>query len=160
MSAVQLGDAVSLLFTTVLDQVRLGLVDEDEEVHETTDRAYWERQGTKATVAMADELLEVVKTLDPALDLKYNKFYIGLAKAGQPRNFVILRPKKGFLRFEPRLKSTPETQAFLESAELDVMDYDSRWGRYRIRLQPGDVEKYRKVLTEVVARTFAEWNTD
>src|SRR5690554_7765738 len=28
MSAVQLGDAVSLMFTTVLDQMRFGLVDE------------------------------------------------------------------------------------------------------------------------------------
>ena len=39
MSAVQLGDSVSLAFTTVLDQVRFGLVDEDEEVQEATDRA-------------------------------------------------------------------------------------------------------------------------
>src|SRR5262245_50042082 len=36
MNAVRVGDAVSLMFTTVLDQVRLGLVEEDEEVHETT----------------------------------------------------------------------------------------------------------------------------
>src|SRR3989441_3510735 len=54
MNAVQLGDVVSLVFTTVLDQLRLGLVDEDEEVHEATDRAYWEARGTKATVAMAE----------------------------------------------------------------------------------------------------------
>src|SRR3989449_10399802 len=37
MNAVQLGDAVSLAFTTVLDQVRFGLVGEDEECHEATD---------------------------------------------------------------------------------------------------------------------------
>jgi len=40
MRAVQLGNSVSLVFTTVLDQVRLGLVDEDEETHEATDRTY------------------------------------------------------------------------------------------------------------------------
>jgi len=40
------------------------------------------------------------------------------------------------------------------------MDYDSRWGRYRIRLQPGDVEKSKEVLAEVIARAFAENNTD
>jgi hypothetical protein len=73
---------------------------------------------------------------------------------------VIFRPKKGFLRFEPRLKSTPETKDFLASADLDVMDYDSRWGRYRIRLQPADVEKYRKVLAEVIARAYAESTKD
>jgi hypothetical protein len=94
------------------------------------------------------------------LALKYNKFCIGLAKDDQPNNFVIFRPKKGFLRFEPRLKNTPENQAFLDSAALDEMDYDNRWGRYRIRLQPGDVEKSKKNLADVIARAFAEDNED
>lgn len=160
MKALKAGNAVGLVFTTVVDQVALGLVDEDEEVQETTNRGYWEQRGSKKTVAMTDELLEIARTHDKGLELKYNKFYIGLAKGGSPSNFIIFRPKKGFMRFEPRLKSTPETQKFLESAELDVMDYDSRWGRYRIRLQPGDVEKYRTVLSDVVARAFAEGNKE
>ncbi|MEK6742422.1 MAG: hypothetical protein AABZ15_02370 [Nitrospirota bacterium] len=160
MKALKAGNSVGLVFTTVVDQMALGLVDEDEEVQETTDRTYWEQRGSKKTVAVADELLELVRTHDKALELKYNKFYIGLAKDGHPSNFVTFRPKKGFLRFEPRLKSTTETQEFLESAGLDVMDYDSRWGRYRIRLQPGDVEKYRKTLSDVIDRTFAESNKE
>jgi len=160
MKALKAGNSVGLVFTTVVDQMALGLVDEDEEVQEATDRTYWEQRGSKKTVAMADELLELARSHDKALELKYNKFYIGLAKDGQPSNFVIFRPKKGFLRFEPRLKSSPETQESLESAGLDVMDYDSRWGRYRIRLQPGDIEKNRKTLTEVIARTFAESNKE
>lgn len=69
MSALQLGNTVSLAFTTVLDQVRFGLVEEDEEVHEATDRTYWENRGSKATVAMADELFELVRTLNPHLEL-------------------------------------------------------------------------------------------
>jgi hypothetical protein len=160
MKALKAANNIGLVFTTVVDQMALGLVDEDEEVQETTDRAYWEHRGSKKTLAIADELLELARVLDKALELKYNKFYIGLAKAGQPSNFMIFRPKKGFLRFEPRLQSTPETQEFLESADLDVMDYDSRWGRYRLRLQPGDVEKCREVLAEVVSRAFAESNKD
>jgi len=152
MKALKTGNSVGLVFTTVVDQMALGLVDEDEEVQETTNRAYWEQRGSKKTLAIADQLLEIAR--------EHDKAYIGLAKAGQPSNFVIFRPKKGFLRFEPRLRSTTETQEFLESAELDVMDYDSRWGRYRIRLQPGDVDKYRKVLSEVVARAFAESNKE
>jgi hypothetical protein len=156
MKAIKNGNSVGLVFTTVVDQMALGLVDEDEEVQETTNRAYWEQRGSKKTLSIADQLLEIARQHDRSLDLKYNKFYIGLSKDGQPYNFMIFRPKKGFLRFEPKLKSTSETQEFLESVELDVMDYDSRWGRYRIRLQPGDVEKYNKVLSEIVARAFAE----
>ena len=154
--ALRSGDKVGLIFTKVVDQLVLGLIGEDEEVEETTDRSYWESRGSKKSVSIADQLLEMAKRHDPALELKYNKFYIGLAKNGQPSNFVIFRPKKGFTRFEPRLKSSPETQEHLESAGLDVMDYDRRWGRYRIRLQPGDIEKNRKVLEEVISQAFTE----
>jgi len=156
MSAVQLGDAVSLIFTTVLDQVRFGLVDEDEEVHEVTDRTYWENRGSKATVAMADELLEVVRTLNPHLELKYNKFYIGLAKDGQPNNFVIFRPQKNAIRVEPRLQKTEATEAAVEAAGLDVMDYDNKWGRYRIRLQTADVKKHADVLRQLLEACYKE----
>jgi hypothetical protein len=155
MRALRSGKQVGLVFTTVLDQRPLGLVDEDEEAQEPTDRSYWESRGSKKTVAMADQLLEIAKTHDPSLELKYNKFYIGLAKNGQPCNFVVFRPKKGFLRFEIRLKNSPETQERLESAGLDVMDYDGRWGYYRIRLQPADIDKHKEMLTQVIAEAYA-----
>ena len=156
MSAVRLGDTVSLAFTTVLDQLRLGLVDEDEEVHEVTDRTYWETRGTKATVAMADELLEILKALDPKLELKYNKFYIGLAKEGQPNNFVIFRPRKDAIRLEPRLQKTDAREQKIEAAGLDVMDYDNRSGRYRIRLGKGEVKKHAEVLRELFEAAYRD----
>ena len=115
MSALKNGEQVGLVFTTVLDHMPLGLIDEDEEVQETTDRAYWEQRGSKKTLALADQLLEITKAHDPKLELKYNKFYIGLAKNGQASNFVIFRPKKNFLCFEPRLVNSPEVQTRLEN---------------------------------------------
>lgn len=154
MNALKTGDQVGLVFTTVLDQVSLGLVDEDEEVHETTDRSYWEKRGSKKTVALADELLELVRKLDPTLELKYNKFYIGLARNGQPDNFVIFRPKKSWVSVEPRLKRSEETQERLETAGCDVMDYDERWSRYRIRLAPGDIAKHSDLLTELLKEAY------
>lgn len=149
MSAVQLSCTVSLLFTTVLDEARLGLVDEDEEVQEVTDRAYWEARGSKATVAMADEVLKLVSEFAPALELKYNKFYIGLASNGQPNNFVQFRPQKNALRVEVRLPQSQETEAMIEKTGLDVMDYDKRWGRYRLRLGKGEVSRFAEVLSEL-----------
>jgi len=155
MRALQSGGKVGLVFTTVVDLLSLGLVDEDEEGQEPTDRAYWEARGSKKTVAMADQLLAIAKAHDPTLELKYNKFYIGLARNGQPCNFVVFRPKKGFIRFEVRLRNSPETQERLESAGLDVMDYDNRWGYYRIRLQPGELDKYKLILSDVITEAYA-----
>ena len=156
MSAVQLGDSVSLAFTTVLDQVRFGLVDEDEEVQEATDRAYWENRRNKATVAMADELLEVVQTLNPRLELKYNKFYIGLATDGQPNNFVIFDPQKNAIRIAPRLQKTAAIEEAAEAAGLE-MEYNNRTGRYRIGLQKGDVKKHADVLRRLLEASYHEF---
>ena len=155
LSAFRLGDSVSLVCSTVLDEVRLGLVDEDEEVQASADRSYWEARASKQTLAMADEMLEVVQALDQDLELKYNKFYIGLAKSGQPNNFVIFRPKKDWLRLEVRLDRSDEMQAQLDNSGLDVMDYDSRWGRYRIRLAKGDTTKHKEFLAALMTKAYA-----
>ena len=154
MSAVQLSGTVSILFTTVLDETRLGLVDEDEELQEVTDRAYWEARGSKATVAMADEVLKLVAEFAPGLELKYNKFYIGLATNGQPNNFVQFRPQKNALRVEVRLPQSQETEAAIEASGLDVMDYDKRWGRYRLRLSKGEEVTYSEVLSALVKKAY------
>lgn len=156
MNAMQIDDSVALLFTTVLDEVRLGLVEEDEEVHESADRAYWEARATKATVAMADEMLEIVREFAPSLELKYNKFYIGLAQQGIPNNFVVFRPQKNVMRIEPRISRSDEVEKAFESAGLDIMEFDNRWGRYRLRLAKGDIKKHRETLRQVCQKAYLE----
>ncbi len=160
MNALKVKDDIGLTFTTVLDQTALGQAEEEEDIQETTDRAYWETRGSKKTLAMADQLLEMAHQCDPDLELKYNKFYIGFAKNGQPRNWVILKPQKGGLRFEPRLKNSTELQVRLETAGLDIMAYDSRWGRYRIRLQAEDIDKKREVLGSIIKEAFSSSTAD
>lgn len=155
MNALKMGEHIGLVFTTVLNRMPLGEMDEDEEIAETTDRAYWEELGSRKTMTLADQLLEIAKTHDRNLELKYNKFYIGLGKDGQPSNFLSFRPKKNFLRFEPKLIESAETQKRLEDAGLDVMEYDYRHGRYRIRLQPGDFEKHKSILSEIIGQAYA-----
>ena len=154
MSALRIGDQIALFFTKVLDELPLGLLDEEEEVQETADRAYWENRGTPTTVAMVDELLEIVHTLDEDFSIKYNKFYIGLAKDDRPNNFVIFRPQKSGLRFEPRLDRSEEIERRLGEAGLDLMEYTKRSDRYRIRLAKGDVKKHRELITELLRLAY------
>jgi hypothetical protein len=156
MSAYQFSEnEVSLIFTTVLDEANLGLVEEDEETKEVTDRNYWEtNKGTKQTVALADALLEIVKEFTHGLELKYNKYYIGLAKNGQPNNFAIFRAKKSSMLLEIRLKQSQEVQEKLNNAKLDTMDYDTKWGRYRIRVDKNDIAKNRDLLKELMMQSY------
>ena len=156
MNAVKIDDKIGLLFTKVIDQMPLGLLDEDEETQDVTDRAYWENKASKKTVEMADELLELAKAYNPLLELKYNKFYIGLSENGKPKNFIIFRPKKEFISIEPRLKESSEATERLENFGLNVMNYDNNWERYRVRLKLGEVEKYKEALAEVIKEAFEE----
>jgi hypothetical protein len=127
---------------------------EEEEEQEPTDRSYWEDRGTKATVAIADDLLKIIKSLDAAFELKYNRFYIGLAKAGQPNNFAVFRAKKNYLRLEIRLAQSEEVRQQLDKAGLDLMEYDARWERYRIRLTKPEVERNAELLKELLSKAY------
>ena len=118
------------------------------------DRSYWESRGTKETVALADEMLVLVKTFAPELELKYNKFYIGLAKDGQPHNFAIFKAKKNSFRVEVRVGSSPDIDQELEAAGIDVMDYDSKWKRYRLRLTKNDIKKHPDLLLKLLKMAY------
>lgn len=143
-----------LVFTRVLDELPLGL-EEHEEAQEVTDRAYWEeKRGTKATVRMADSLLELIHAFAPEYELKYNKFYIGLAKDGQANNFVAFRPQKGALRLEVKLPETDETSERIEGAGLTVLDYDRRWGQYRIKISPHDLKQHGEMLQNLMRDAY------
>ena len=132
----------------------LGMPGDDEEVQSVTDRPYWEEnRGTKETVGLADEMLELVKSFAPELELKYNKFYIGLAKDGQPNNFVIFYAKKNSFRAEIRLASSPDIDQQLETAGIEVMDY-TKFGRYRLRLTKNDIKKHSDLLLKLLKTSY------
>ena len=151
MKAYQLAEYVSLVFTTVLDYVPLGRIDDDEEIAEVTDRSYWEKRASKATLLLADQALTMLRDGDPSLTLKYNKFYIGLARDGRPDNFVILRPKKQWLTLEARLEQSDEVDSLLAEGGLDLADYDKNWGRYRLRLTADDLDKHDATIRKLIA---------
>jgi hypothetical protein len=159
LNAIQIGNQIALIFTIVLDH-RLGLAPEEEEEQEVTDRTYWEKRTSKTSVFIADEALRLLKTLDPELVLKYNKFYISLSKNNKPFNFVIFRPKKTSLGVEPKLKKAEEIEIMLDSAGLDILEYDARNQRYRIRLSKDEIQKHERLLKEILGRAYREFIGD
>jgi predicted transport protein len=154
LNAIKYADKVSLIFTTVLDQMVLGLADEEED-EEVVDRAYWERRATPATVSIADQLLELIHNFDSGFELKYNKFYIGLAKNGRPNNFVILKPKKKFSIIELRIRKSDDIEEKVGEAGMDLIDY-TKYGRYRIRLLKEDLKKNRDFIQDLLNQSYKE----
>jgi predicted transport protein len=159
MTALGVGDQVALVFHTVLDELTRGLEEEEEDAQEATDRAYWEARAARDTMAMADRLASLVRQFDPKLELKYNKFYIGLARDGAPDNFVSFKPQKSILRLEARLARSEDLDTQLEEAGLDVMPYSPRWRKYRIRLTKADLDKHEALIGTLVKRAYEERNS-
>lgn len=155
MQALRVGEHTTLVFTTVMNELMRGFVDQDEDAAAApTDRAYWEKRASKESLKLADSLLEVVKEFDPSLELKYNKFYIGLSRDGRPFNFVEFKPQKNLLKLEVALPQTEELDAIVDEAGFDAMDYDNNWNHYRLRLRKTDLSEKAETIKKLMKLAF------
>jgi len=91
-------------------------------------------------------------------ELKYNKFYIGLAKDGVAKNFISFKPKKAFLHFIFKTNENPELSSRIEDEGLDVI-YESRWKQYRVKLSGfDDYKKHEELIKECVEVAMEYFN--
>lgn len=151
MRALEVGDALTINAMTVLDLSTLGAEDEDDEAGQATDRSYWAGRGSSQSMALTDGMLLLVNEVAPGHELKYNKHYIGLSRSGVVDNFAAFRPRKEHTIAEFRIPRSEELTARIDESGIDRMEYDKRWGRYRIRLATGDLEKHRALLLDLLA---------
>ena len=151
MQALKVGENMTVVFTKVMDELERGLVDDDDEAAQAapTDRAYWEKRATTETVALADQMLNVLRELDPSLNLKYNKSYIGLEKDGQPFNFVTFNPKKKYLVFRLKLPRTDELDEKIDEAGFVTLPYNIHHDLYRLQVTKGDIQSKSEILKEL-----------
>jgi len=152
LNAIQVGDNLTLNATTVLNLMQIG-TEEDDEPGQATNRDYWISKGSPASISIADSLLLLINEVSSHVDLKYNKHYIGLARDGIADNFITFRARKDYVIAEFRLPRNEETTALLEDSDLDVLPYDTRWGRYRARLSAADISRQRDLLLELIRRS-------
>ena len=154
MQALRVGNALTLVFTTVVDELSRGVVDEDEDAEAApTDRSYWEERASASTIALTDELLNLAREIDPSLALTYNKFYIGMSKDGRPFNFCILRPRRQHIGLNIKLPQSQDVDEKIEASSLDALEYNARRG-YRLRLSPEDVRGKQEALKELMKLAY------
>jgi len=126
MTAFKVNDAIALTFVKVLDEMTLGLVDEDEPKAEPTTRESWETKASKKTLTDTDELLKLVREVQPKAALNYNIGYIGLEIDGASRNFVAFRPKRAHVIIEFKLPDQgEEMKGRIEEVGMRTVAYDS-----------------------------------
>lgn len=151
VQALRVAGRITLVFTRVLDELRRGLVDEDEEAEAApADRNYWESKATKQSLMAVDELMAIVKSIDASLEPKYNKPYIGIKKNVSAFNFISFRPKKNTINLELRIPQSDDIDTKIEQAGLETLDYNARWQQYRVRLALNDVKTKAQTLSELI----------
>lgn len=151
MQALKVGEHLTVSFTTVVDELTRGLVDEDEDAEAApADRSYWEGKATKETVALADELLGFARTFDAELELKYTKFYIGISRHRQAYNFATFRPRKNHLLLGLRLPENEELTQRIEATGIETQPYERRDGAYRLRLTKRDIAAHKGELQSLL----------
>lgn len=155
MQAFEVGGHVTLLFTTVLDEFSRGLVDDDEDdVSPPADRAYWEGRSSTSTVALAHQLLDLIRQVDDSIELNYVRAYIGLLKQERPFNFVRIHPRKKHLLLDVFLTQSQDWDDKIENANIDTLEY--RYGRYRLRINGGTLDSESEVLKELLESAYAQ----
>ena len=161
MTAVQAEGGISLLFTRVLDTVTPGLEDEDEEVNEPADRAYWDAKAPAAMVKLADRVHGICAGFSQNLELSYNRHYIGFRNEGRPCNFIVCFPKKAFMRMEVRLPKADDLDATIQADGLDAfIDYNPRYQFYRLRVTEPLLAKHEAFLRDLFKRAYDRRNAE
>lgn len=155
VTAIETADGIGLQFTKILDTVKLGYLDEDEEIAEPTDRNYWEtKRGTKKTVALADRIAAFSKTFSPTVELNYNKHYIGFTIDGRSVNFAVCKPRRSALNLDIKLTRSDEIDAQIEEASIDMLEYDKRWSAYRLKLTEKDIGQHEELITSLLKQAY------
>ncbi|MFP7176480.1 PDDEXK family nuclease [Priestia filamentosa] len=162
MNAIKFENQIGLQFITVLDETALQNYSEDEEqeLQISVDRNYWEEKVPKEIVCLMDKLLVIIHDhIDGTVKLKYNKFYIGLERNGLINNFITFKPRKMNIIIQPKLERNHDYDTMIENTGLDFLDYDTRDGRYRIKLTEEDIETHQELLVKLFKDSEEYYNS-
>ena len=50
--------------------------------------------------------------------------------------------------------TTDETEEIILNSELDVLDYDKRWGNYRLKLTENDIVEKEETLKSLLEQSY------
>ena len=144
LDMLKMDEDLVLHFTKVLDVYE---VPEDAIAlgGEPTDRSYWEGRANPKSIASADEIIDLCRTLYPELRITFNKYHIALGT--QRQNFCWLHPRKKQIHCHVEVdvgENTEKGKAILEQAGLPFTVREQ--GTLAFTLSTTDIEQKREPL--------------
>lgn len=150
MNAYKFGDDIGLVFTKIIDELPLGLVDEDEEKEieqTTTNRDFWNKKSSVETMQLTDKYLAIVNETGKNCELSYTKANIRLGAKGQHLPFVLLKPRKKFFTLVLKVTKSEDIDSIIETGDFDDLGYYR--SRYRLRISKEDLADKKEKLKEL-----------
>ena len=144
---------LGLMFTKILD-VATPALDEEDSTVEQTDRQYWEKNSSKEVLKTADGVLGLVREFEPKAVFSYNKFYLGIWVDGRPNNFVVFRLRRRYFLVDIKLEHTAELDELIEQSVFEEVNYRSREGRYRFRVDSQTSEEGLNFLEKLLQKAY------
>ena len=158
LKAIEVNDILTLVATQVLGLTTLGTVEEED--GEAVDRVFWERRSSANSLYVCDELLSMIKAINPKIQPKYNQSYIGLRGAEGVRNFVALKPLKSeHVVVDFRIPFSEELDRELDESGLDKIRYDRRWSFFRVRIRKSDLTDDRGIVQRLVKQAHDHYSS-
>lgn len=71
-------------------------------------------------------------------------------------NFSVLRPRKVAMNMVIRIPRTDEQDKALANSNLDILEYDKRWGAYRIKLTDKDVKDQKDLIGSLLQIAYEQ----
>ncbi len=155
MSAFEIDGDITIVFTKILDEVKLGTLEDDTDA-EPTDRNYWENRASKKMLTLTDAIFKLIQECEPEAKAKYNKYYIGIDRNGIVTNFVCLKPKKNFVRLLARYTLDDGFKANLENAGLDI-EVNPKLNESYIKLTELPKESQLSLIREFISQGYKNY---
>ena len=153
LNALEVNGCLTLNATRVLDLQTLGTEDDDSPAL-VTDRPYWDTKSSKQMLSVVDHLIELARNINDRLVARYNKFYVGLGIDGVANNFIIFKPRRKHVCLHVKLPKSDEIDSLLEGTDLHLLDYEKRWGYYRVQLTQSEVVSNRELLLSLMEQAY------
>lgn len=153
LKGVYVGDAFSLVATKVIDEMPLGTEEDDE--GELVNRAYWVRKASEDSLNIVDDLVQMVREVEPNAIAKFNKHYIGLTvSGGMAQNFVSFVPRKSNVIAQFKINQDEELTEKLDESGLSILPYIKTWRLYRVKVNQAVLrnEDHSTTMRELISR--------
>jgi predicted transport protein len=151
VSALQVGENITLNFVKVLDIAATIGWEDDGTAGTVSDRGSWLKKSSPQSMDLMDKFIDLIRasTNDYKIEPKFNKYYVGLARNGVPNNFVSLKPQRQAMRVEFKIPRDEDLTCRIEE-NLTFISYDLSWNLYQVKITESDFTKNEAFLRELV----------